>query len=375
VSQPTRRLLYMVGTYASAAAIAPVLTELRHRLPDARHALAHASHATTGRELHGELGLPSPDYVLDVSPGSPVAQTTLAMERVERVIEVERPNLILLADDSSATLSAALTALKLYIPTARLNAGLRNFDRHTSEEINRVIMDTFADLLFADCEQAANNLRAEGATAERVHLVGSTTVDTLVGLEDRFRAAGTAQRLGLSEGGYLLVVLREATLADTVPLEQLLSGLGRLHTEMPVVLPAPARASDTWVSHLGRRGVRIVEPLDYLDLLALESTAACVITDSGLAQDETAYMGVPCLTLLEQTERVASLERGTNVAIGTKPPTPSRVRQAIEDARGLPQRRSAQWSAGAAVRLAEVVEARLSDIRPAVPPPLGLMLP
>ena len=148
MSSGQRRLLYFVGTRPSAAAVAPVLAELRERLPQARHAVVHASRDTASDELRAELRLPTPDYFLDVTPGSPVSQTTTAMERVERVIEVERPNLILLADDSASTLSAALTALKLYIPTARIEAGLRTFDRQLPEEINRVIMDTFADLLF-----------------------------------------------------------------------------------------------------------------------------------------------------------------------------------------------------------------------------------
>jgi UDP-N-acetylglucosamine 2-epimerase (non-hydrolysing) len=368
-----RRLLYVVGTRAGAAAIAPVLAELRGRLPHARHALVHASRETTTDELRAELRLPVPDYFLEVIPGSPVSQTTTAMERVERVIEVERPNLLLLADDSASTLAAALTALKLYIPTARLDAGLRIFDRHLPDEINRVMMDTFADLLFASCEQATANLEAEGVDPERVHLIGSTVADTLAGLEPRYRAALTARRLGLREDGYLLVILRESTLADPLRLRPLLDPIGELSAEMPVILPAPARAPKAWASHLAGCGVRIVRPLGYVDRLSLVSTAATVITDSGPAQDETSFMDVACLTLGERTERVLSLERGTNAAVGGTAPSMGQVREAIERARH-PGVRPSLWDGQASSRLARVVATRLSDRDETEPLRSGAML-
>jgi UDP-N-acetylglucosamine 2-epimerase (non-hydrolysing) len=362
-----RRLLYVVGTRPSAAMIAPVLTELRRRLPSARHALVHAARETATGELRAELSMPAPDYFLDLSPGSPVSQTTTAMERVERVIEVERPNLVLLADDSASTLSAALTALKLYIPTARLDAGLRTFDRHMPEEINRVMMDTFAELLFASREQAVVNLRAEGTEPERVHLVGSTVVDTLLELEDRFRSLRKCRGLGLPEGGYLLVALRESTLADTARLAGILRRLAELNDEMPVVLPAPEQASGAWVSHVARCGVRVVEPLGYLDQLSLVATAAGVITDSGSCQDEATFIGIPHL-LLERTERLAALEGGRAFDLEAEPSLRSRVRRAIEQGTRRAGVRPALWDGRASERLADVVVALLSG--PEEPTPL-----
>jgi UDP-N-acetylglucosamine 2-epimerase (non-hydrolysing) len=364
----TARLLYVVSDRLSAAAIAPVHAELRRRVPGARHALLHANSNTAAQGPGGELRLPDPDYFLDVRFESPVSQMTVAMERVERVIEVERPDLVLLADDSASTLSAALTALKLHIPTARLDAGLRSFDRHMPEEINRVIMDAFADLLFTSCDRATANLRAEGAEPERLHLVGSTSADTLIGLQGRFSAANAALRLGLDEGAYLLALPSEATLANPRRLGALLGQLGQLSAEMPVIMPAPFEPA-SWASQPRRSGVRIVEPLGYLDLLSLQSTAAAVITDSGLVQDETALMGVPCLTMQAKTERVSSIERGTNVAVGDQAPSIATIRQAIESA-GTPTAATLPplWDGRASGRLAEVVEARLPQLEKARPP-------
>jgi UDP-N-acetylglucosamine 2-epimerase (non-hydrolysing) len=357
------RLLYVVGTRPSAVALGPVLAELRQSLPHARHALVHDSRATVSDELLAELRLPPPDYFLDVSSGSAVSQTTAAMERIERVVEIERPHLILLADESAPTLSAALTALKLNIPTARLDAGLRSFDRQTPEEVNRVIMDTFADLLFASCEEAATNLGAEGIDPKRVHVVGSPTADLLTGLEPRVRAAQAAHRLGLAEARYLLVLLREPTLFDPSQLEPLLNRLGPLSAEMPVILPAPARASKAWATRRGRFGVRIVRPVGYVDQLSLATTAASVITDSGFVQDETAFIGTPCLSLREKTERVAALARGTSVAIGRDRLSSRLVREAIERARVQVRERPPLWDGRASSRLAAVVAARLSRIQ------------
>ncbi len=361
------RLLYVVATRSSATAIAPVRAQLQDRLPAARHALVHAHSKAVAPGFGSELRLPDPDYFLDVAPGTPVSQTTMAMERVERVIEVERPDLIVLADDSAWTLSAALTALKLHIPTARLDAGLRTFDRHTPDEINRVIMDAFADLLFTNCGEAGVNLRAEGTDPECVHLVGSPSIDTLIAHENRFGAAQTARRFRLAESGYLLVILSEATLANPARLGRLLGQLGRLGTEMPVVMPAPFEEPSGWASQLGRSGVRVVRPLGYLDLLSLQSTAAAVITDSGLVQDETAYLGIPCLTMRARTERITSLNRGTNAAVGEEAPSPARVKEAIEGAdapsSGLPP----LWDGCASARLAEVVEAKLAELEEARP--------
>jgi UDP-N-acetylglucosamine 2-epimerase (non-hydrolysing) len=322
--------------------------------------LVHDSRATVSDELLAELCLPLPDYFLDVASGSAVSQMTAAMERVERGVEVERPHLILLADESASTLAAALTALKLNIPTARLDAGLRSFDRRMPEEVNRVIMDTFADLLFASCEEAATNLDAEGIDPKRVHVVGSATADLLTGLEPRVQAAHAAHRLGLDEARYLLVLLREPTLFDPAQLEPLLNRLGPLSAEMPVILPAPARASTTWATRRGRFGVRIVRPVGYVDQLSLATTAASVITDSGFVQDETAFIGTPCLTLREKTERVAALARGTNIPIGRERLSSRLVREAIDGARAQVRERPPLWDGRASSRLAAVVTTRLT---------------
>src|SRR3954453_22165987 len=188
-----------------------------------------------------ELGVPAPDYMLEVGSGSHAAQTARTMERLEPVLAEEKPDLVIVPGDVNSTLAAVLVAVKLGIPVAHVESGLRSFDLTMPEEVNRIVADRFSELLFLHSEEAVENLRAEGIADARMHMVGNTMIDTLVALEDRFRAAGAAARLGVEPGAYTLVTLHRPALVDGPLLPETLAQLAALAREMPVVFPVHPR--------------------------------------------------------------------------------------------------------------------------------------
>ena len=187
------RIVYVIGTRPNFVKTAPVIAALRKRLPEGRHTIVHTGQhydRTMSEVFFEELGVPAPDHMLEVGSGSHAQQTARTMERLEPVLEAERPDLVMVPGDVNSTLAAALTAVKMQIPVAHIESGLRSFDRTMPEEINRIVADEFASYLFLHSDEAVENLRAEGIAEERMHFVGNTMIDTLVALEDRFRAAG-----------------------------------------------------------------------------------------------------------------------------------------------------------------------------------------
>jgi len=259
----------------------------------------------------------------------------------------------------NSTLAAALDAAKLGIPVAHVEAGLRSFDRTMPEEINRQITDQLSDLLFMHSDEAAENLRAEGVADERMHLVGNTMIDTLVSLEARFRAAGAASRLGAEPGGYLLVTLHRPALVDGPLLGAAMERLAEVAERMPVVFPVHPRTR-AMLDRLGfgeRPGVILSDPVGYLDFLSLEADARAVLTDSGGIQEETTYLGVPCFTLRDNTERPVTLRAGTNTLLGLAPERIAEIPALLEDGAGAGGERPALWDGRAAERVADVVVA------------------
>src|SRR3954464_13499533 len=196
---------------------APVVSELRRRRPDWAHVLVHTGQhydPMMSRIFLEELGVGEPDHMLGVGSASHAVQTARVLERIEPVLEQERPDLVIVPGDVNSTLAAALVAAKLRIPLAHVESGLRSFDRTMPEEINRIVADEFADLLFLHSDEAVENLRAEGIADERMHFVGNTMIDTLVAMEERFRALDAPRAHGLTPGDYLLVTLHRPSLVD-----------------------------------------------------------------------------------------------------------------------------------------------------------------
>jgi UDP-N-acetylglucosamine 2-epimerase (non-hydrolysing) len=292
-----------------------------------------------------ELGMPRPDVHLGVGSGSHAAQTAAVLTAFERTCLDYRPDIVVVAGDVNSTVAAGLAAAKLHIPVAHVEAGLRSFDRSMPEEVNRVLTDHLSDLLFATEEEAVANLAREGITGCRVRLVGNCMVDTLLRHVETAVSRSPWSRFGLDPDRYALLTLhRPSNVDDDHVLRGLMEAIDRVSERLPVLFPVHPRTRDR-IEMAGTgpsRGVHLAEPLPYLSFLGLMASARCVLTDSGGIQEETTALGVPCLTLRDNTERPITIRQGTNRLIGSNP---ARVEEAVDEVL------SGRWSAGASPTL------------------------
>jgi UDP-N-acetylglucosamine 2-epimerase (non-hydrolysing) len=355
------RILYVVGTRPNFVKTAPVISAMRSRLPDARHAIVHTGQhydRAMSEVFFEELGVPAPDHMLEVGSGTHAQQTARTMERLEPVIENERPDLLVVPGDVNSTLAAVLTAVKMGLPVAHVESGLRSFDMSMPEEVNRIVADRFSSHLFLHSEEAMGNLRAEGIGPERMHFVGNTMIDTLVALKDRIAEAGTAAKLGLSPGSYLLVTLHRPALVDGPLLGETVAQLSHLAESMPVVFPVHPRTRkmmeglDGWSAP---ENLHLTEPFGYLDFLSLVSDARAVLTDSGGIQEETTYLGIPCFTLRANTERPVTVELGTNTLLGLDPAAIAEIPATLATHPAAPPQPPPLWDGHAAERIADIL--------------------
>jgi UDP-N-acetylglucosamine 2-epimerase (non-hydrolysing) len=304
-----------------------------------------------------ELGLRRPDHYLGAGSGSHAVQTSRVMLAFEPVIESVRPDLVLVVGDVNSTLACALVTAKSGVALGHVEAGLRSWDWSMPEEVNRVVTDRVSDYLFAPSPDAVANLRAEGRPAEQVHLVGNVMVDTLLANLDRARDRDTLERFGLTPGQYGLVTLHRAGNVDDVAvLGGLLSALGEVAQMCPLVLPAHPRLASSLTQASPSARLRVIPAVGYLDFIALQASARLVLTDSGGVQEETTALGVPCLTLRENTERPITITHGTNQLVGTDP---DRIVGAARLALSAPPvpRRPALWDGQAGQRIAAALVA------------------
>jgi UDP-N-acetylglucosamine 2-epimerase (non-hydrolysing) len=353
------RIVYVVGTRPNFVKTAPVIGALRERLPEGRHALVHTGQhydRMMSEVFLAELGVPAPDHMLEVGSGSHAQQAARVMERLEPVLAEERPDLVIVPGDVNSTMAAALTAAKMGIPLAHVESGLRSFDRTMPEELNRIVTDHLSDHLFTHSPEADDNLHAEGVPAERIHLVGNTMIDTLVALEGRFRAAGAAARLGVEPGGFALVTLHRPALVDGPLLAKTMARLAALAQRMPVVFPVhPRTRANMEAVEAEHPGLLLCDPLGYLDFLSLLADAGAVLTDSGGIQEETTYLGIPCFTLRDNTERPITVTAGTNTLLGLDPDAIATIPESLSQ---RPAERPAPpplWDGQAAKRIADVL--------------------
>jgi UDP-N-acetylglucosamine 2-epimerase (non-hydrolysing) len=274
-----------------------------------------------------QFGLPAPDVSLGVGSGSHARQTADVMTRLEPILQERRPDAVLVYGDVNSTAAAALVCAKLLVKLGHVEAGLRSFDRTMPEEINRLVTDQLADLLFTPSADANENLAREGTATDRVHLVGNVMIDTLIRLMPRAeeRWPSLRERLELESGDrrYALVTLhRPSNVDQPESLQSLVEVLGRIGREIPVLFAVHPRTrrrmAEFGLEPPGGR-LRMLDPLGYLDFLALQCHAAVVITDSGGIQGETTFLRVPCLTVRENTERPVTLTLGTNRLVGQDP--------------------------------------------------------
>lgn len=268
-----------------------------------------------------ELGLPKPHHALGVGSGSHAEQTAAVMISYEKVAAAERPAWVVVVGDVNSTMAATITAKKLHLPVAHLEAGLRSFDRTMPEEINRLVTDALADLLWTPSPDGDANLAAEGVPPEKIERVGNIMIDTLVMMRPRIDAARAAIP-GL--GGHCVVTLhRPANVDDPQRLAVLVDALCAMADRVPMCFPIHPRtrgrleATGLLAKLSGHRAVKLMEPLGYLEFMAYVTSARLVVTDSGGVQEETTYLGIPCLTLRDSTERPITVTHGSNRLIET----------------------------------------------------------
>ena len=323
----TRKILNVVGGRPNFVKIAPLLeamasvATIRPRLV---HTGQHYDHAMS-RAFFEDLEIPEPDYFLGVGSGTHAEQTARVMLAFEKVLEEEQPDLVLVVGDVNSTLACALVAAKLDIPVAHVEAGLRSFDRTMPEEINRIVTDHLSEYLFTPSADADENLLREGIPQEKLHRVGNVMIDTLRKYEAAARARRTARSLGLAEGAYAVLTLhRPANVDEPSTFARLLDALEAIGRELPIVFPVHPRsrkriAEFGFEDRIGRlRNLRLCEPMGYLAFLSLIVDSRVVLTDSGGIQEETTALGIPCLTLRENTERPITVQMGTNVVVGAE---------------------------------------------------------
>jgi UDP-N-acetylglucosamine 2-epimerase (non-hydrolysing) len=339
------KIVTIVGARPNFMKVAPILAELTQR-PSVETVLIHTGQhydeAMSGA-FFKDLGLPIPDVNLGVGAEPAAVQVAQIMFRLAPILGRHRPDLVLVVGDVNSTLAAALTAAKMTLPLAHVEAGLRSFDRTMPEEINRILTDAVSDYCFTTERSANVNLAREGVEPRRIHYVGNVMIDTLF----RFRAVAVAspilERLGLMPGDFAVLTLhRPSNVDDPDTLRRILQAVARLRADVPVVFPVHPRTSDR-LHRLpdianDRLGLACIDPLSYLDFVQLMANAACVLTDSGGIQEETTALGVPCLTLRSTTERPVTVTHGTNRIVGIDP---ERIAEAWE------QIRRGDWPKGA----------------------------
>jgi len=359
------RVLAVAGARPNFMKVAPLLRAMRAR-PFFETLLVHTGQhydAAMSEAFFRDLGMPEPDVNLGVGSGSHAAQTAEVLRSIEPVLLDWRPDVVVVVGDVNSTLAATIAAVKLGVPVAHVEAGLRSFDRSMPEEINRLLTDAVSSWLFTSEPAGAANLRREGVDEARIHFVGNVMIDTLLAHVDRARAEAPLDRLGLEANGYALLTLhRPSNVDDPERLQRLFDVLEEVHQRIPVVFPVHPRTRAAIENKMGGRvpKLHLTEPLGYLTFLGLMAYARLVLTDSGGIQEETTALGVPCLTLRENTERPITVEQGTNRLVGRDV---SLIRAGVDEilaAERRPPRVPDLWDGRAAERIADVLERELS---------------
>jgi UDP-N-acetylglucosamine 2-epimerase (non-hydrolysing) len=289
--------------------------------PDFAPVLVHTGQhydANMSDAIFADLKLPQPDHHLGVGSGSHAEQTGRVMIAYEAVALADRPDWLVVVGDVNSTAACALVGTKLGIPTVHLEAGLRSRDRAMPEELNRLVTDVLADVLWTPSPDADENLAAEGIPVERVTRVGNIMMDSFELARPAIEAADFAGSLGLAPGSYGVVTLhRPSNVDDPAQLARLVEALCTAQSRLPLVFPVHPRtagrlAAAGLTAVLERAGVRLIEPVPYIRFMSLVLGAAAVVTDSGGIQEETTYLGIPCLTLRDNTERPITISQGTS---------------------------------------------------------------
>jgi UDP-N-acetylglucosamine 2-epimerase (non-hydrolysing) len=358
------KILNIVGARPNLPKIAPLIREMRCH-PAIEPILVHTGQhydEVLSDVFFRELGIPAPDVNLEVGSASHAAQTAEILRRIEPVLIEQQPDVVLVVGDVNSTVAVSLAAAKLGIPIAHIEAGLRSFDRSMPEEINRVLTDAMADYLFVTEEDAIENLRREGRPDRSIHFVGNVMIDSLRRFLPLAQRSTIGQGLGLRSGETwsqfaVLTLHRPSNVDSEEKLAGLVASIEAVSKHIPIVFPVHPRTRQRLNGRNSINGsrIRIIPPVGYLDFLSLLSRATVVLTDSGGIQEETTALGVPCLTLRENTERPVTVSEGTNILVGTDP---EKILQATADilaGKTKAGRVPRLWDGKAAERILEIL--------------------
>ncbi|HZV11720.1 MAG TPA: UDP-N-acetylglucosamine 2-epimerase (non-hydrolyzing) [Candidatus Kapabacteria bacterium] len=322
-----KKVISVVGARPNFMKVAPLCRALAPHAREIKHVLLHTGqHYDTAMSqvFFDELELPAPDIYLGVGSGSHGEQTARIMAEFEKVCVNEKPDMVLVVGDVNSTLACSIDAAKLNIPVAHIEAGLRSFDRTMPEEINRIVTDSISSLLFVTEQSGIDNLRNEGVGERKMFLVGNTMIDTLLHLKPKAQQSKILERYGLEKHSYCVVTLHRPSNVDTKEgLKNILELFEKLAEHISVFFPMHPRTKkmlESFGMEARAQAIErllIVEPLGYLDFLRAMESATFVLTDSGGIQEETTLLGVPCITMRENTERPVTVEKGTNILAGT----------------------------------------------------------
>lgn len=357
------RLAAVVGARPNFMKMAPLLHAMEqypHVYVDLIHTGQHYDENLSD-VFFRHLGIREPDIRLEVGSGSHGAQTGRILERVEEILQRGQYDRLIVVGDVNSTMAAALAAVKLGIPIAHVEAGLRSFDRSMPEEINRIVTDAVADMLFVTEPSGVENLLHEGHLQEQVHLVGNVMIDTLLRLLPTAQESGILSNRGLAPCGYGVITMhRPANVDSPESLGSLLSVMKDIANELPLVFPIHPRTRKR-IEQFGMfdwlRGGRLIitEPLGYLDFLALTSQAKVIVTDSGGLQEESTALNIPCLTLRPNTERPITVEEGTSTLVGCDAESLRRQLKSVINGTYKQGRCPALWDGHAAERISQII--------------------
>jgi len=365
------KILNVVGARPNFMKMAPIIAAINRRPNEVSQTLVHTGQhydEAMSSVFFGDLGMPEPDINLEARSGTPTQQMARMMPAFEEVVIAHQPDWVVVVGDVNSTIACALVANKLNVQVAHVEAGLRSFDRAMPEEINRLLTDQIADLLLTPSADADANLLREGIPAERIVRVGNVMIDTLYQQLGRARDSAILNELELRPREFAALTLHRPSNVDNPEvLSRICSALGEVARELPVVFPAhprtQARMREFGIS--APAGVRVTAPLGYLDFLRLWSDARLVLTDSGGLQEETTALGVPCLTLRENTERPITIEQGSNRLVGSDPARiVGAAREIMSNGVSYAGRAPELWDGHSADRIIEalIARARLAEI-------------